>query len=111
MLSGDILDASGIIERTGDMDVFGFQARTGNITINVDPADLDPNLDILAQILDDGGNIINEDDHYILPASLDLNLPAGTYYILIDGRHRGPEYRVHRLCQPRPILHLQHPVG
>jgi len=85
-LSGGNLSASGIIERIDDMDVFSFQACAGNITINVDPADLDPNLDILVQILDDGGNIINEDDpYYILPASLDLTLPAGTYYILIDG--------------------------
>ena len=38
------------------------------------------------QILDDGGNLINQDDpYYILPASLNLNLSAGTYYILIDG--------------------------
>jgi hypothetical protein len=86
MLSGDILDASGIIERTGDMDVFGFQTEAGDIFINVDPAGLDPNLDILLQVLDDGGNLINEDDHsYSLPASLNISLPAGTYYILIDG--------------------------
>ena len=86
MLSGDILDGSGIIERTGDMDTFGFQTQAGNITINIDPANLDPNLDILVRILDDGGNIIGEEDEYsILPASLNLNLPAGTYYIHIDG--------------------------
>ena len=90
MLSGDALDTFGIIERTGDMDVFGFQTEAGNISINVDPANLDPNLDIFFQILDDGGNIINQDDpYYILPASLNLNLPAGTYYILIDGAGTG----------------------
>jgi hypothetical protein len=86
MLSGDIFQVSGIIERTGDMDVFGFQAKAGNISINVDPASLGPNLDILVQIFDESGNIITEDNPYnILPASLDLNLPAGNYYILIDG--------------------------
>jgi hypothetical protein len=86
MLSGDIFLVSGIIERTGDMDVFGFQAKAGNISINVDPASLGPNLDILVQIFDESGNIITEDNPYnILPASLDLNLPAGNYYILIDG--------------------------
>ena len=86
MLAGNIFDASGIVERTGDMDVFGFQACAGDITINVDPANLDPNLDILVQIIDSGGNIVNEDDpYYILPANIDLYLPAGTYYILIDG--------------------------
>jgi hypothetical protein len=86
MLSDEILYGSGIIERTGDIDVFGFQTQAGNISINIDPANLDPNLDILAQVIDDGGNIIGEDDkYYILPASLNLNLPAGTYYILING--------------------------
>jgi len=86
MLSGEILNASGIIETTGDIDVFGFQTEAGNIFINVDPANLDPNLDILLQILDDGGNLVTEDNHYYsLPASLNLNLAAGNYYILIDG--------------------------
>jgi hypothetical protein len=85
-ISGDTLDASGIIERTEDMDVFGFQTEAGDISLNVDPANLGPNLDILIQVLDDGGNIIDQDEPYnILPASIDLNLPAGTYYILIDG--------------------------
>ena len=55
MLAGEVLDGSGLIERTGDMDVFGFQTDAGDITINVDPADRGPNLDILVQILDDGG--------------------------------------------------------
>ena len=86
MLSGDTLDASGIIERRGDVDVFGFQTDAGNIFISIDPADLDPNLDILVQVLDDGGNVVNENDaYYSLPASLELTLPAGTYYILVDG--------------------------
>jgi hypothetical protein len=86
MLSGDTFEAAGIIEKTGDTDVFAFQTEAGNISISIDPANLDPDLDILVQILDDGGNIINQDDpYYILPASLNLNLPAGTYYILIDG--------------------------
>jgi hypothetical protein len=85
-ISGDSLDASGIIERTEDMDVFGFQTEAGDISITVEPANLGPNLDILMQVLDDGGNIINEDEPYnILPASLNISVPAGTYYILIDG--------------------------
>ena len=86
MLSGDVFSVAGLIERTGDIDVFGFQADAGNVTITADPANLDPNLDILLQILDNGGNIVTEaDPYYILPASLNINLPAGAYYILIDG--------------------------
>ncbi len=86
ILSGDFLDASGLIERTGDIDVFGFQTEAGVVTIDIDPADLDPNLDILVQLLDDGGNVAYESDPInILPASLNLNLPGGTYYILVDG--------------------------
>ena len=86
MLSGDVLAATGLIERTDDVDVFGFQTDAGVITINADPANLDPNLDILLQVIDDGGNTIDTDDpYYILPASININLPAGTYYLLIDG--------------------------
>lgn len=86
MLSGDTLDAAGIIERNGDLDAFGFQTEAGTIAITIEPATIDPNLDIMVQVLDDGGNLIGEDDeYYILPASLNLNLPAGTYYILVDG--------------------------
>ncbi len=86
MLSGATLEANGIIERIDDMDVFSFQTEAGTISINVDPASLDPNLDILVQILDDGGNVVgDEDPYYILPASINMNLPAGTYYILVDG--------------------------
>jgi len=89
-LSGDTLDAAGIIEKTGDTDVFAFTTAAGTVSINIDPAIFDPNLDILFQILDDGGNVINQDDpYYILPASLDLDLEAGTYYILVTGTGTG----------------------
>lgn len=85
-LNGETLTASGMIERTADTDVFGFQTEAGSVFIAADPAALDPNLDILIQILDENGNIINEKDpYYVLPASLNLYLAAGTYYILIDG--------------------------
>ncbi len=90
MLSGDTLDAFGIIERTDVADVFGFQSGAGTISITVDPAHRDPNLDIFVQVLDDAGNIIGEADPYnILPADLSLSLPAGTYYILVDGAGTG----------------------
>ncbi|MBW2522017.1 MAG: PKD domain-containing protein, partial [Deltaproteobacteria bacterium] len=75
MLSGDTLEAFGIIERTDDADVFGFQSGAGTISITVDPAQRDPNLDIFVQVLDDAGNIIGEADPYnILPAGLSLSL-------------------------------------
>lgn len=89
-LAGTSIAVSGIIEQNTDMDVFSFQTEAGDIFINAYPADPDANLDIFLQLLDNGGNVIGQDDpYYILSAGLTISLPAGTYYLLIDGGGTG----------------------
>jgi hypothetical protein len=89
-LSGTSIAVSGVIEQTTDMDVFSFQTEAGDIIINAYTANPDANMDIFLQLLDAGGNVIGQDDpYYILPAGLNVSLPAGTYHILIDGTGTG----------------------
>ena len=88
-IAGATISVSGVIDSIADMDVFSFQAEAGTVSINADPAAPGPNLDILLQLLDSGGNIIAEDDPDgvlpVLSAGINATVPAGTYYILIDG--------------------------
>jgi hypothetical protein len=86
--------AEGIIEQNTDVDYFSFtMGSAGNVrlVINGDmhPSDTDQlssNLDVLAKIHDSGGGVLytsNPADE--IYASFDVNLPAGNYYLSIDG--------------------------
>jgi hypothetical protein len=86
LISGDVINERGIIEKRTDLDIFTFQTTGGILTINADPNSHGPNLDIKLTILDSNGNPVGEDDpYYILPASLNISISAGTYYITIEG--------------------------
>ena len=66
--------------------MFALVTGAGNITLNVSPAALGANLDVRADLLDAAGNVIaSSNPEGALAASLSLNLPAGTYYLRIDG--------------------------
>ena len=62
----------GVIERRTDVDFFNFMSEGGVISINVNPAQLSPNLDILTELYDSSGTLVAE--HQIrltaLPASI-----------------------------------------
>jgi PKD repeat protein len=85
VLSGTNVSASGIITTRSDVDVFQFSTGSGNVSINVNPAPLGANLNIQAKILDSQGNLLNVTDPAGLPAAINLSLPAGNYYLVIDG--------------------------
>jgi hypothetical protein len=85
-LSGVNLSGSGIIEQRTDVDVFSFQTDAGDITINVDPAPRDVNLDVKLQLLNSSGGVVAEKDEFnVSTESLSVNVNAGTYFIRIDG--------------------------
>jgi hypothetical protein len=84
---GSLIEDDGIIERTDDVDYFEFtMANSGQVKFKINPDPLAPNLDILAKIHDAGGAVIhtsNPPDS--LTASFNIVLPAGTYYLSVDG--------------------------
>lgn len=90
LLSGtDSVSATGFIERSTDVDVFRFSTGAGSITISINPAARGPNLDILAQLFDDAGSLVAVSNPPELPAVVTATVPAGTYYLYIDGTGTG----------------------
>lgn len=84
--SGGAVSGSGIIGTAQDADVFAFMTGAGNVTLNVSPAALGANLDVQADLLDAAGNLVASSNPVAgLAASLALDLPAGMYYLRIDG--------------------------
>jgi len=79
--------AEGIIERTTDVDYFSFtMPGDGHVQIAINPDNLAPNLDILAQLLnEDGVPLFTSNPPDALNAKFDLDLPGGDYYLSIDG--------------------------
>jgi PKD repeat protein len=87
---GATISASGIIERNTDVDVLRFATGAGQVTLNLLGAERGPNLDILAELLDDAGNVIatNNPADY-LTAGFVGNLAAGNYYVRVRGTGKG----------------------
>ncbi|MCP4269917.1 MAG: hypothetical protein GY777_30815, partial [Candidatus Brocadiaceae bacterium] len=83
--------AQGVIERRTDVDVFSIISGGGDVSVDVNPAQLSPNLDILAELYDSGGALIASSNPVdSLPASInELALPAGEYFIMVDGVGKG----------------------
>lgn len=77
----------GIIERNTDVDYFSFtMASAGNVQFVVSPDDLNPNIDILAELRDSGGAVLySSNPPAALDASFDVTLAAGDYYLSVDG--------------------------
>ena len=70
---------------------FSFTCGSGDISINVNPAQLSPNLDILAKLYNASGTLIASSNPVdSLPASInETALPAGEYFVMIDGVGKG----------------------
>jgi PKD repeat protein len=89
-LAGTAANGSGVIGTRADVDVFSFYTGGGSVSLNVIPASIGANLDIAAALYDAAGTQLaysNPTD--ALNASLSLTLPAGTYYLAVDGTGKG----------------------
>ncbi len=79
--------AEGIIEQNTDIDYFSFtMPGGGDVEIAIDPDNLAPNLDILGKLYDADGTVLytaNPPD--ALNAEFAVTLPAGDYYLSIEG--------------------------
>jgi Metallo-peptidase family M12B Reprolysin-like len=87
--------ASGIIETNTDKDVYSFDTGAGLVNITVNGALLGSNnegmLDVKAQVFNSASQLVAESAPVgSLNASFqNLNLPAGKYYLVIDGGGEG----------------------
>ena len=85
------VSAEGIIERNDDLDFFAFTTTAGTVTIDVDPFDVGPNLDILASLYDSSGVLMYTSNPIsVLDASFTQPLTAGTYYLSVEGVGKDP---------------------
>lgn len=88
--SGPQLSAAGVITSSADIDVFAFLSGDGPAVINLNPDNLSPNLDILAELRDSAGNLVaSSNPTGSLSASFNLNLDAGTYFLFVRGTGEG----------------------
>lgn len=84
-------NATGVIERPTDVDVFAFSAGAGAASITLSPAARSANLDALVTLRDSAGAVLaTANPSEVLNASISLNLPAaGTYYVFVQGTGKG----------------------
>jgi len=86
---GTSIALAGVIERNTDVDVFRF-TTLGPLKATIRPADVSPNLDILAQVWDASGTVLTSSNPTdALDASFDLTVGTGTYYLAISGTGKG----------------------
>jgi len=80
------VDQSGLIERATDVDYYAFSTAGGSVSLGVVPAARGPNLDLLATVYNASGAAMGSaNDPVGVGATLNLNLPAGSYYLAIFG--------------------------
>ena len=87
------LTASGVIETRSDLDTFFFDVTTnGFYTIDVDPFERGPNLDVFATLYQAFGNfgsfIASSNPNAALNASITTFLSVGRYFVQVDGTGR-----------------------
>ncbi|RYY89831.1 MAG: hypothetical protein EOO15_05075 [Chitinophagaceae bacterium] len=97
----DTFYVQGVIERSSDKDVFRFtlpqagRFRLDAVPFNLGSGNVGSDLDILVQLLDEGGNsVASYNPAPLLNSIVDTLLPAGTYFLSIDGKGNqfAPEY-------------------
>ncbi|MBL8817207.1 MAG: hypothetical protein JNL58_14365 [Planctomyces sp.] len=84
------IDGAGLIEQSTDVDVFSFVTAAGNISLTVSPFETGPNLDIRATLLNSAGTVITASNPTdALGATINQNVPAGTYYLSVAAVGKG----------------------
>ena len=81
----DPVRSRGIITTPGDVDVFSFTTSGGNTLISVKPVASYANLDVLLKLVDASGRTLVATDPPTGGADIYEALPAGTYYLHVDG--------------------------
>ena len=90
--SGGINQKNGIISSEADYDFFTFTTGGGNVSINANTVSRDGNLHLLIRLYNSAGAEMGtywNSDPFALNASMNVNLPAGKYFIGVDGNGAG----------------------
>ncbi len=89
--SGGSVSNSGVIEGADDIDTFIFTTTAGgSLTLNFDPAQSSPNLDIEAKLYNSAGGLVaTASPANQMNAVLTATLVAGTYTVTVDGVGNG----------------------
>lgn len=90
-LSSGTLQATGIIERNTDVDMFQFDAGAGTFSIVISVDSRSPNLNVTATLFDGSGAVVAvTNPPATLGASFNLaGMPGGHYYLQVDGDGSG----------------------
>jgi hypothetical protein len=90
--SGAINQKNGIIASEADYDFFTFTTGGGNVSINANTVGRDGNLHLLLRLYNASGTEMGtywNSDPFALNAAMNVNLPAGKYYVGVDGNGAG----------------------
>ncbi|WP_428232353.1 RICIN domain-containing protein [Flavobacterium sp.] len=90
--NGTINQKNGIISSEADYDFFTFSTGGGNVSINANTVGRDGNLHLLIRLYNSAGAEMGtywNSDPFALNASMNVNLPAGKYFIGVDGTGAG----------------------
>ncbi|MEQ1862458.1 MAG: putative Ig domain-containing protein [Chthoniobacteraceae bacterium] len=90
IVEGDSIEQPGVIASASDTDTFVFSTAGGLLNITATPAPLSPDLDIVLDLLDDTGALLESDNPAAaLPASLSRTVPSGVYHLRVRGTGAG----------------------
>jgi len=90
--SGAINQKNGIISSEADYDFFTFTTGGGNVSINANTVSRHGNLHLLIRLYNSAGAEMGtywNSDPFALNAAMNVNLPAGKYFIGVDGNGAG----------------------
>jgi hypothetical protein len=83
---GSVLESAGVIERMNDVDAYSATLPAGRYRFAANVAIDGPNLDAVLEVRDARGGLVATSDPPDRPsASVEITVPAGTYYILVRG--------------------------
>ncbi len=91
-LSGSSFSTNGLITTRADADLFQFTTGAGNVSFATSSVSPSPNLDVLLSIYNGAGSLVATSNATGLPGSLATTLPAGTYYVAVEGTAPGDPY-------------------